>query len=143
MKERRTVALLGDSLLMDAVEAGLSDKQEFGVARFYTPIGGEERLSSLNPDLLIFDLDTPDPGFIVRLLRDQPGVPLLGLELSSSKVIAISSQQQTPLTADELAQMIRRQTSRSLFHSLSYRVAEKKIGHNGLFSGTLATEVLQ
>ena len=142
MEERRIVVLFGDSLLMDAVAVGLSDKQELGVMRIYTPITDEECLRSLSPDLVIFDLDTPDAGFIVRFLRDQPGVPLLGLDATSNKVILISSQQHTPVTADDLAQMIRLQTSHSHFRSPSYRAREKKIGHGCMFS-TLGTEVLQ
>ncbi len=143
MKEQPIIVLFGGSLLMDAVAAGLSNTQEFGVIRIYTPITDEERLRSLNPDLMIFDLDTP-PEFIFRFLRDQPGVPLLGLDMTSHKVIVISSQQHTPLTVDDLAQMIRLQTSHSHSHfrSLSYRVREKKIGHGCMFS-TLGTEVLQ
>ena len=142
MKERRIVALFGNSLLIDAVAAGLSDKQEFGVMRLYTPITDEERLRSLSPDFVIFDLDTPDSGFIVRFLRNQPGVPLLGLDVTSNQAVLISSQQHTPLTMDDLAQIIRLQTSHSHFRSPSYRAREKKIGHGCMFS-TLGTEVLQ
>ena len=141
MEERRIVVLFGDSLLMDTVAAGLSDKQELGVMRIYTPITDEECLRSLSPDLVIFDLDAPDSGFIVRFLRDQPGVPLLGLDVTSSKVIVISSQQHTTLTADDLAQMIQLQTS-SHFRSRSYRARERKIGQNCMF-GTLGKELLQ
>jgi len=142
MEKRPIVGLFGDSLLMDAVAAGLSDKQELDVMRLCTQTTDEERLRSLSPDLVIFDLDAPDLGFIVRFLRDQPGVPLLGLDVTSSKVIVISSQQHTPLTADDLAQMIRLQTSHSHFRSPSYRAREKKIGPGCMFS-TLGTEVLQ
>ena len=141
MKEQRIVALFGDSLLMDAVEASLSSRQELGVMRLDTPISDEVCLRSLNPDLAIFDLDTP-PGFIVRFIRNHPGVPLLGLDVTNNQVIVISSQQHTPLTMDDLAQMIRLQTSHSHFRSLSYRAREKKIGYDGMFS-TLGIEILQ
>ncbi len=142
MEERRTVVLFGDSLLMDAVEAGLSDKQELGVMRIYTPVTGiEEQLMSLGPDVVIFDLDAPHLEFIIHFLRDHPGVPLLGLDVTSSKVIVISSQQHTTLTADDLAQMIQLQTS-SYFRSPSYRARGKRIEHSYMFS-TLGTEVLQ
>ena len=142
MEERRIVVLFGDSLLMDAVAVGLSDKQELGVMRIYTPITGvEEQLMSLSPDMIIFDLGAPHLEFIFHLLRDHPGVPLLGLDVTSSKVIVISSQQHTTLTADDLAQMIQLQTS-SHFRARSYRVRERKIGPSRMF-GTLGKEFLQ
>lgn len=142
MEKRRIVVLFGDSLLMDTVAAGLSDKQELGVMRIYTPITGvEEQLMSLSPDMIIFDLDAPHLEFMIHFLRDHPGVPLLGLDVTSSKVIVISSQQHTTLTADDLAQMIQLQTC-SHFRARSYRVSERKIGPSCMF-GTLGKEFLQ
>ena len=128
MEKRPIVVLFGDSLLMDAVAAGLSGRQELDMVQLDASITGEERLRSLCPDLVIFDLDTPHPGFIVRFLKNQPGVPLFGLNAISNKVIAISSQAHTTLTTDDLSQMIRLQISPSHFRSLFCWAREKKIG---------------
>jgi hypothetical protein len=110
--DQRLVVLFGDSLLMDGVEASLSVMPELGVMRIHTTVQDvRECLMSLRPDLVIFDWETPQANHIVSVLRDQPGVTLLGLDVASRKVIAVSSHEFTPLTADDLARVIQRQTA--------------------------------
>jgi DNA-binding NarL/FixJ family response regulator len=112
VNKQRLVVLFGDSLLMDTVEAGLEDSQDLGVMRIHTTVADvEERLKSLAPDLVILDLNTPHLAFIVPFLRDRPGIPLLGLDVTCSKVVALSSQQYLAFTADDLAELIRTQAA--------------------------------
>ncbi len=111
MKERRIVVLLGDSLLMDTVEANLEDNQALGMVRIDTAvIDAGKCLECLSPDLIIFDFDAPHSHLAISYLRDHPGIPLLGLDVTCSKVIVLSSQQCTALTANDLAQVIHMQT---------------------------------
>ena len=107
MEERRLVVLFGDSLLMDTVEANLEDTQELGVMRIHATVPNVgERLKALSPDVVIFDFDAPHLQFIIPFLREQPGVPLLGLDVACSKVVAMSSQHYTTVTANDLTQLI-------------------------------------
>ena len=90
MENRRIVVLVGDSLLLDTVEASLGERREFGVMRIYTTVTNiAERVKSLYPDAIIFDWDTPHLGFVLSFLKDRPGVPLLGLDVTRSKAIAL------------------------------------------------------
>ncbi len=117
MENRRTILLVGDSLLMDTVEASLNGKQELGVMRLHSGVGNmEECIKSLSPDMVIFDWDTSFSQFALSMLRDQPGVPLLGLDVSSSTVIVLSSQQFTPLSVSDLTLVIQMQASRQTRH---------------------------
>ena len=110
MENRWTVVLFGSSLLMDTVEASLGDQRELGVLRIHTTVVDvKERLGSLRPDLVIFDLDVPHPQLILSLLKDHPGVPLLGLGVTRSTVVALSSERYDVLTANDLAEVIHRQ----------------------------------
>ncbi len=112
MENRRIVVLVGDSLLMDTVEASLGENQTFGVMRIYTTVTGiADRLKSLYPDAIIFDWDTSLLGFVLSFLKDQPGVPLLGLDLTCSKVIALFSEQHLTLTANDLVRVVNMHTS--------------------------------
>jgi hypothetical protein len=112
MAEQRIVALYGDSLLMDAVEASLEDNQELGVIRIHTTVSNVvECLRSLNPSLIILDMNDPHSRLMVSFLRDLPTVPLLCVDVTSSKVIALACQEYTVLTADDLAQVIHLQIS--------------------------------
>ena len=106
------VVLFGDSLLMDGVEASLCAIPELGVMRMNTDVVDvREYLMSLRPDLVIIDWEASQAQLIVSVLRDQPRVTLLGLDGTSGNVVVVSSHQFTPLTADDLAQVIQKQTS--------------------------------
>ena len=111
MKERQTVVLFGDSLLMDSVEASLSNIQELGLVRIHSSVPNVVgRIGGLAPNMVIFDLNVPHTEFLIPFLKAQPGIPLLGLDVTRSQVIALSSQQYTTLTSGDLARVIKLQT---------------------------------
>ncbi|MCP4543965.1 MAG: hypothetical protein GY832_43175 [Chloroflexi bacterium] len=111
MENSRLVVLFGDSLLMDGVEASLRASQSLSVMRILDAVTDLRKcLQSLQPDMVIFDWDTPQAQLIVSVLRDQPGVTLLGLDVHSRKVIIVSSHQYTPLSVGELVQVIQSQS---------------------------------
>jgi hypothetical protein len=113
MGEQRLVALYGDNLLMDTVEASLAGNKGLGVIRIHTTVNDVvERLTALSPDLVIFDMNDPNSWFVFALLRERPGTPLLCLDITQSKVIALNCQQFTALTADDLAEVIHLQAAK-------------------------------
>ncbi len=115
MDDRQLIVLFGDSLLMDGVEASLADKQELDVIRVDATINNVgQHLQSIAPDLVIFDLDIPFSAQIVPLLREQPGTPFIGLDAQCSEAIALSSQQYTALSANDLVKVIQIQTTTRL-----------------------------
>jgi chemotaxis response regulator CheB len=133
MENRQIVVLFGDSLLIDTVEASLGDNQEWGVVRIHTNVTDVgERLKSLCPDLVIFDWDAPHSEFVVSLLRDQPGIPLLGLDVTCSKVVVLSSRQYIALTAHDLIQVIQEHVSHRVREVESHNAVFNKRG-NGFF----------
>lgn len=112
MDDRQVVVLFGDSLLMDGVEASLAEQQELDVIRVDTTINNVgQHLQAIAPDLVIFDLDLPFSSQIVPLLREQPGIPFIGLDAQCSEAIALSSQQYTALSANDLVKVIQIQTT--------------------------------
>lgn len=112
MSKQRIVALFGDSLLMDTVEASLETHQELGVIRIHTTVtDAAERLKILCPDLVILDLSDTSAHLVMPFLKDLPGVPLLCLDVTCSRVISLSCQQYTALTSSDLAHLIKSQTS--------------------------------
>jgi hypothetical protein len=101
------VVLFGDSLLMDTVEASLSDSPHFGIIRFHQTVTNvAARLKTLQPNLIVFDLGSPLSQFIIPFLQEQPSVPLLGLDVTSSRVIALSCEHYPVLTVDDLSKVI-------------------------------------
>lgn len=108
MDNRRLVVLVGDSLLMDTVEASLGENQEFGVMRIYTTVTDiAARLQSLYPDAVVFDWDAPHVEFVLDMLKQRPGVPLLGLDVTCSQVTVLTSEQHLTLTANDLARVVK------------------------------------
>jgi hypothetical protein len=108
--ENCQLVLLGDSLLMDAIEANLARRDSLQLLRVRT-IGPSpvQHLDGLSPDLIIFDFDAIHFEYLLPLLRNRPGLPLLGLDINCNKIIALSSQQYPALSSDDLTQIIHRQ----------------------------------
>jgi hypothetical protein len=57
-------------------------------------------------------MNDPSSWFVFALLRERPGTPLLCLDITQSKVIALNCQQFTALTADDLAEVIHLQAAK-------------------------------
>ena len=111
MEHRRIVVLYGDSLLMDTIEASLTDNEELGVKRIHNTVSDVgEQIMALRPDVVIFDWDGTQSEFLIPFMREQPGVPLLGLDITSSQVIVLSSQRYATPTVNDLAKVIHLQT---------------------------------
>lgn len=107
-QDRWLVALFGESLFMDMVEAGLRESSEFGVVRIDSSLDDAGvHLQSLHPDLVVLDLNTPQFQSAVVLLRDQPGIPVLCLDANCNQVMTLSSQQHTPATVEDLGGLVR------------------------------------
>lgn len=84
------MVVLGDSLLMDSVAGNLRDELALSVIRVEAScINSRECLKSIQPDLIIFEWDAPRPCSILALLREQPGVLLLGIDTNCSQVVEI------------------------------------------------------
>jgi hypothetical protein len=111
MEKRPLVVLLGGSLLMDGVAVSLAAPQLWKVIRLdidALDIGEciGECMESLDPDLIVFELDSPWSSSILSLIKDQPGVLLIGLDLSRSRAIVLDSHQHLTQTMDDLCQVV-------------------------------------
>lgn len=103
MEERPKVVLVGDSLLMEGVAAGLTSWRALAVIRLECDaVDIEECLRSLAPDVIIFELDSPPTPIILALLVERSQILLIGLDLASSRVIVLDSHSQVARTMNEL-----------------------------------------
>jgi hypothetical protein len=107
MQNQRVVALYGNSLLMDIVEASLGKTQELGVVRVDgSSSGAVERLKSLRPDMIVVDSSEPDSQFVISFFKDRAGVPLLCLDPDCNKAMLLSCQHYTSLTTTDLTDLV-------------------------------------
>ena len=111
MAELLTLALLGESLLIDTIEANLRTQQGFNVVRVS---GDNDVLESCDwrmPDMVIADMQPCQRATLVGHLASLPGVPVLAVDASSDKAVALSCEHYTIRTSDDLARVIRRQVA--------------------------------
>ena len=110
MEQRPLVVLLGDSLLMDGIAVSLAGREMPGTIRMDSDIS--ECLKTLQPDLILFELDAPHLTAVLSVLSEQPGIQLVGLDLACSRVIVLNSQQYPTPTMNDLCQVVEAETGR-------------------------------
>jgi len=103
----RKVVLYGNSLFIASVEASLTDRTGLEVSRLEASLPNAlERLSALGPDVVILDMAESDE-FALQILKEHPGLPLIGLDLSkNNQVLVLSGQKRTACTAHDLTRVI-------------------------------------
>jgi hypothetical protein len=90
---RQLVVILGGSLLMDGVEAGLKAISTFDV--IHAPDGLSDPvqyLKALSPDIILFDWDCSSQNIILSYIRQNPETLIFGLDLFSQKITHLSGQ---------------------------------------------------
>lgn len=117
MEEHWVVVLYGASLFVAGVETSLRDRPGLDVVRIDSALpDAGRRLKFLRPDVIIFDsgdarLDAL-PG-MTQLLRENPGVMVISLDLTSNEVTVLSGQQRLATKVEDLIEAIRMGTGRA------------------------------
>jgi len=105
--ETRPLVVLLDSILMDGIAVSLAGNQWLEITCLDAHASDvRQRLHTLKPDLIIFELDTPRLPCILSLLWEQPGILLMGLDLAGSRAIVLNSHQHLTPTLNELCRVV-------------------------------------
>ena len=105
----QTVTLYGNSLVVSTIGASLHGCREFQVQHVDPAMPGvKQRLSDLQPDILIFDLAVMPPEVAIRLWKIQPHLLLIGIDLAADRMIVLSDRSACALTTGDLLQVIER-----------------------------------
>jgi hypothetical protein len=103
----RTVALFESHLGMATIGARLRQKRGIRVRTIKgLPNDIDEKIRTSPPDAIIFDLAAAAPSFAVPLLRRFPGVVLIGVDLTTNRMLVMSGKQARLLTDDDLVRVI-------------------------------------
>ena len=118
MKTRQVAILCGKSLFIAGLESSLNRKAGLEVVRINPALpDARERMNALRPSVIIFDGSDNAlgdfPGAAQLLLRENPGMTILRLELNSSKVTILSSEQRSVTNSEEIADVIRKAIGRN------------------------------
>ena len=107
MQNRSLVVLLGNSLLLDGVALSLATRQTLGIVRMDATSGDiRQQLRNLEPDLIVFELDSPCAPTILGLVKDRPDMLFIGLDLDCSQAIVLNSRQQPTRSMSELQRVV-------------------------------------
>jgi hypothetical protein len=109
--EKQRVILYGKSVILGSVGAGLRDVAGLEIVALDTPLPTKQRLAELSPDVIIFDLAAAHPEAALLLLRERPGLLLVGVDPASDELLILSSQQERAVAMADLLRVIQRGTS--------------------------------
>ena len=92
---------------MSTIAASLREKPEFQVRQIQgLPPDIIDRLEADLPDVIMFDLAVDQPPFAVSLLNNHPRLLLIGVDLTSNKMLVLSGQQSRLLKVEDLVKVI-------------------------------------
>jgi hypothetical protein len=100
MVAKTRVAVYGRSAVLAGVGVALS--RHPGIEMLPAWIGPGDAL----PDVILFDTGAPEAETVVALLREQPGVRLIGLDVRQATAITLTERQDSVATMSDLAQVI-------------------------------------
>jgi hypothetical protein len=107
VKNKRTVALYGNNLVMSTIGASLQEKPEIQVQQIQGLLPDIiDKLEAPPPDVILFDLAAAQPHFAIPLLRNHPTIMLIGVDVKSNKMLVLFGEQSRLLTANDLVQVI-------------------------------------
>jgi len=100
------VALLGESPLMDSIEASLSSKPDLITVRLSSDPSAMDVWPAV-PSLILTDLNELRQRTILSYLKQFPDTPMLGIDATSHGVIAMSVEPYSVRSIEDLTAVIR------------------------------------
>ena len=102
MDHQPVVVVLGHSLLIDGVATSLADKSTNNIIQADPDIADTKPcIQSLNPDLIILEMNDPRIDTMFSLLKANPAISLLGLNEGHSRALIIKPQECTLYTMQD------------------------------------------
>jgi hypothetical protein len=96
------LALCGESVLIEGIEAGLQGRQGVEIVLLDTSqFGAVQVLDKLNPDIIVFDLTPNHLSCVFTFMRTHSDVVLIGLDIDCDLVLFLSGEwRKLPTIAD-------------------------------------------
>ena len=107
MADQPLVVVLGDSLLMEGVAVSLANCPQMPLIRLDCNASDIwQQIDALDPDVIVLELKIPHSPFILTLLKERPGILLLGLDQDCNRVIVLNSRIHFSRTMHDLCQIV-------------------------------------
>ena len=113
MEKRTRVLIYGNTLNMAGIAASLKAEASLEILCVdpQNPTA-RQSLNELDPHAIIFDRSDPNTALDLALLREQPGLLLVGVDPSSDDALVLSGQLTRVLSGKELARLVSAQAGR-------------------------------
>jgi hypothetical protein len=114
MDRVRRVVLYGSDLVVSTVGANLRGREGFQIFQIDPLLPDAlQRLDAARPDVVLFDLACTQTDFTTAVLRRNPGLLLIGVDLKSHRMLVMSGEESRLLTTDDLVHMMETRKSRA------------------------------
>jgi len=108
MDKIRKVVLYGSDLVVSTVGSNLQEQEGFQISQIDPLLpDAMKRLDAICPDVVLFDLVSTQSDFAVTVLRKNPGVLLIGVDLKIDKMLVMSGEESRLMTRDDLVHMVK------------------------------------
>ena len=106
----RVLALCGESLLIESIEASLKGRDGMEIVLLDTSRPDAiQALDKLSPDIIVFDLTPSQLSCILPFLQTHTDVVLIGLDIASDLALFLSAEWRRLPTVADLMQVIEAQ----------------------------------
>jgi hypothetical protein len=103
----RVLALCGESVLIQGIEAGLQAREGVEIVMLdASQPDAIQVLDNLSPDIIVFDLTPIQLSCIFTFLRTHPNVVLIGVDIDFDRVLFLSGEWRTLPSLADLMQVI-------------------------------------
>jgi hypothetical protein len=102
--------LYGNSVFLAGIKAELERDRELGLELLSMEAGCPDVMHLLRgrkPCAVLFDVGMDQPGFVISMLREQPGLLLIGVDPSSDELLVLSNQPAQALNLSDLIELLR------------------------------------
>jgi hypothetical protein len=103
----RVLALCGNSVLIEGIEASLKDREGLEIVHLDTSRpSAVQVLDRLSPDVIVFDLNPSQLSCVFTFLQTHTDVVLIGLDLDHDQALFLSGEWRMLPTVADLMQVI-------------------------------------
>jgi hypothetical protein len=106
MGRRRRIVLYGNSVILAGIGASLERTERFELLHLSPPLPDGTELGAMDPDVVLFDVESTLPAPPFSVLEAHPGLLLFGVSPDGNLVSLWSGRQYRELTTKDLTTLI-------------------------------------
>ena len=112
MEFQPQVVILGESVFMDSVAESLMGRKSSHVVRISSNIqNASELVNSLNPDLIVYELNAQNTGPIFSIIREQADTLHLAIDLNCKQIILLDCHRKPAESMQDLCELVFQEVS--------------------------------